>query len=220
MREVDRVATETFHIPLEMMMENAGRALALLAMREGGGGSVLILAGRGNNGGGGLAAARHLHNRGVKVEVALLEGKASYAGVPAKQLRIVEATRVRTAPAKRGPSLQDHDLLIDAMVGYGLKDDLRGTAAEMARAANESGVPILALDVPSGLNGDTGVPGSPCVSAARTLTLALPKAGLLEPQAADFVGELYLGDIALPPELYRHFGVERPPFNGHAYVRL
>lgn len=218
MRELDRVAIEDFHLPLEMMMENAGRALALFASKEAGAKRVLVVAGAGANGGGGLAAARHLHNWEVAANVLLLKPPEAYGGVPAQQLRILQDAGVDIAMAPEGGELPAADVVLDAMVGYGLKGDLRGTAAAVANRLNATGIPVLSLDIPSGLDGDTGVAGDPCVRARWTLTLALPKTGLLEPAAADYAGDLYVADIAISPAMYRAVGVEPPPFRGAPYL--
>jgi NAD(P)H-hydrate epimerase len=97
--------------------------------------------------------------------------------------------------------LSNSDLILDAMLGYGAKGDPRLPIADWIQLADESGLPILSLDSPSGLDTTTGVPGSPCIHASATLTLALPKTGLRAPTAKPFVG-LYLADIGVPPELY------------------
>jgi NAD(P)H-hydrate epimerase len=91
---------------------------------------------------------------------------------------------------------------MDAMLGYGAKEDPRPPVADWIQLANQSRRPILSLDSPSGLDTTTGIPGSPCIQASATLTLALPKTGLLAPRAKPFVGDLYLADIGVPTELY------------------
>ena len=101
-------------------------------------------------------------------------------------------------------------MIIDALIGYGLKGDPRQPVAGWIDKANNAGRPILALDAPSGLDTTSGIPGYPSIKADATLTLALPKSGLLTTQAADYVGELYLADISVPRELYQHIGVEVP----------
>jgi NAD(P)H-hydrate epimerase len=101
-----------------------------------------------------------------------------------------------------GMDLPEADIILDAMLGYGAKGDPRPPLAGWIRRANESKHPVLSLDSPSGLDTTTGSPGSPCIRASATLTLALPKKGLLAPAAKAFVGDLYLADIGVPPELY------------------
>lgn len=103
------------------------------------------------------------------------------------------------------------DLILDALIGYGLSGNPRGRTAEWIGWMNRSGSPVLALDTPSGLDTTSGLPGDPCVRAAATLTLALPKTGLLAPSARPFVGDLFLADISVPPELYRRIGLVVPP---------
>lgn len=147
MREVDRLMISEFHIDLVQMMENAGRALAELAIDAFTPGTVVVLAGPGGNGGGGLAAARHLINRDRDVRVVL------------------------AGPEK----------------------------------------PVLSLDTPSGLNVTTGVAADPCVAAVATMTLALPKVGLLGNGRAPQVGRLYLADISVPRALYHRIGLDVGP---------
>ncbi|MCI0484248.1 MAG: bifunctional ADP-dependent NAD(P)H-hydrate dehydratase/NAD(P)H-hydrate epimerase, partial [candidate division NC10 bacterium] len=100
------------------------------------------------------------------------------------------------------------NLILDALVGYGLKGTPREPVASLIREANASRRPILALDLPSGLDGDTGEPYEPCICASTTLTLGLPKVGLLAKAAKRFVGELYVADIGVPPLVYRRLGLE------------
>jgi len=209
MAEVDRLMIETYGILLIQMMENAGRQLAEQARRMLGGRlagqTVVVLCGAGNNGGGGMVAARHLHNRGAKVRANLVGDPARLKETLAHQWRILETLEL---DAKISPDVSEADLIIDALVGYGLSGDPRGPVAEWIDRANASGRPILALDTPSGLDPTTGRPGSPCVRATATLTLALPKTGLLALEARPFVGDLYLADIGVPPELYQTLGIE------------
>ncbi len=200
MREVDRIMIEDLGIQLMQMMENAGRNLATLALRRFGPGAVTVLAGPGGNGGGGLVAARHLANRGADVVVTPVRPSSEMAEVPAHQLRILQGM---------GIGLTDDpppaDLIIDALIGYSLRGAPRGRTAELIAWANRSTVPVLSLDTPSGLDVTTGRAADPCITATATMTLALPKVGLLE---APQVGELYLADISVPPFVYRTFGLE------------
>lgn len=206
MREVDRAMLEDYGIELLQMMENAGRCLAALARRRFLGGDprgkqVVVLAGAGGNGGGGLVCARRLHNWGAEVHVYVTRPPGGFQGVPAHQLRIWQ--RLGTVAVARDVGEVDWrgaDLIIDAMIGYSLRGAPRGAAAELIHRANDSGVPILALDTPSGLDTSTGEAHAPTIRATATLTLALPKVGLK--LGREYVGELYLADIGVPPELY------------------
>ena len=211
MVEVDRLMIEEYQITLIQMMENAGRNLAELARRELGGQvvgrSITILCGAGNNGGGGLVAARHLHNWGAEVSPVLAFDPSRLKEIPAHQWHILQQMGLDSGVE---PALAEVDLIIDAMIGYGLSGDPRQPVAGWINQANNAGRPILALDAPSGLDTTSGIPGNPCISAAATLTLALPKSGLSTLQAKEVVGELFLADISVPPELYRHLGVQVP----------
>lgn len=203
MREIDRIMVEDLHIELVQMMENAGRSLVELAIRRFKPDSVTVLAGSGGNGGGGMAAARHLVNRGVDVRVVLAASEGSLRPVPARQLAILHRMGVTVDADPR-----DADVVIDAVLGYSLRDNPRGRAAELIGWANEQAAPVLALDIPSGLDASTGNVGSPCVRATATMTLALPKAGLLT--AKEHVGRLFLADISVPSLAFKRLGIAVP----------
>ena len=207
MVEVDRAMMEDFHIELVQMMENAGRNLAHLARVRFFDGSavgrrVAILAGTGGNGGGALVCARHLHNWGARVQLFLTKPAEVFRGVPAHQLDILQRMNVSIAPAEAVTKVEHVDLIIDGIIGYSLSGAPQGPAADLIRWANKQDAPILALDVPSGLDTTTGTVFDPAIFAAATMTLALPKKGLLSTEAAPQIGELYLADISVPPALY------------------
>jgi NAD(P)H-hydrate epimerase len=215
MIEVDRLMIEAYHIQLIQMMENAGRNLALLAKRmlddDIADRPIVVLAGRGGNGGGGLVAARHLLNWGAWVQVVTTHPADRYQGVPLHQLSILQAMNAPMAWAEEGWELPPCDLVIDAVIGYSLRGEPRGAARNLIQLANSSLAPILSLDVPSGVDAARGDVFTPHIRAATTLTLALPKAGLLAPAARLAVGDLYLADISVPPELYERLDLDVPP---------
>lgn len=194
------------------MMENAGRNLALLAkrllMHEIVDRPIVLLAGRGNNGGGGLAAARHLLNWGAWVQIVLAHPPTAYHGAPARQLAILQAMAAPIAWAEEGWELPPCDLLIDALIGYGLHHEPQGKVRDLIQLANSSLAPVLSLDAPSGLDCTTGHCYTPHIRATATMTLALPKVGLVVGHAA--CGDLYLADISVPQQLYTQLGIEPP----------
>jgi NAD(P)H-hydrate epimerase len=207
MREVDRVMVEEYGILLIQMMENAGRNPAHLARSRFLGGDprdrrVLVLVGTGGNGGGGLACARRLHGWGAKVQVSTSAPPGRFQGTSATQLDIVQRLNVPVAHGLEDGALPASDLIVDAIIGYSLMGAPRGAAATLILAANAQRAPVLSLDVPSGIDATTGEAYDPAVRSTATLTLALPKTGLRAPAAAPHVGELYLADIGVPPELY------------------
>jgi NAD(P)H-hydrate epimerase len=218
MREVDRLMIEEYSIALLQMMENAGRSLAALARIVHGSdvanARVIVLAGAGNNGGGGLVAARHLANAGADVRVALsasppLPGEVlEHQRMALVKMGISGAdgvTEVGTIPTM----VRDADLILDAMIGYGLHGAPHEPMASWIRLGNAALGRRVALDLPSGLDGDAGIPRDPTLRAAATVTLAWPKAGLLTPAAQVFVGDLYVADISVPEVVYRAVGVHR-----------
>lgn len=213
MAEVDRLAVEEFYIELLQMMENAGRNLARLTVEHlpdvrpvpAG---VVVLAGPGGNGGGAMACARRLHNWGVETHVILTRSEADHIGAAAHQLASLRRIGVQLSEADDLQSLPPPALIIDGLVGYGITGEPRGAVARLIQWANGAGAPILALDLPSGLDATLGPIHQPCIRANATLTLAAPKQGLLIEGASDLVGVLYLADIGLPPEVYTAMGID------------
>jgi NAD(P)H-hydrate epimerase len=206
MVEVDRAMIADYGILLIQMMENAGRNLAHLGRArflsgDPSGKRVAVLAGVGGNGGGALVCARRLKNWGASVEVFVTKPHEEFTEIPGHQLRI---TRSMSIPSGVGapPAEAQFDLVVDGIIGYSLKGAPYGTAADMIRWANRQSAPVLALDAPSGVDSSSGAAFDPVIGAAATMTLALPKEGLTAQSARAHVGELYLADISVPPELY------------------
>ena len=207
MREVDRAMIQDFHIELIQMMENAGRNLAHLARTRFLGGDprrkiIAVLAGSGGNGGGALVAARRLHNWGAVIRVFVTKDKTEFTPIPAHQFDILSRMGVSLDSVESLEQGGELDLIIDGVIGYALHGAPRGTAADLIQWANAQSAPVLSLDVPSGIDATTGVAHEPAIHATATLTLALPKEGLRKLGVAESVGELYLADLSVPPELY------------------
>lgn len=218
MAAVDRAMVEDYGIELVQMMENAGRCLALVASSrflagDPRGRRVTVLAGSGGNGGGAMVAARRLADWGAEVDVRLSTDEERLQPVSAHQLTILrrlEITVSEAAKAGSGESVGETDLIIDGLIGYSLVGAPHGAAAELIEAANESDAAVLSLDVPSGLVASSGAVHEPTMRASATLTLALPKHGLLSERVREIVGELYLADIGVPPTLYAKLGLGDP----------
>ena len=209
MIEVDRAMIEDYRIELIQMMENAGRNLARLAAIRFMSGDpplkkVIILAGSGGNGGGALVCARHLHNYGTKIKIFTTKSSDYFTPVAGHQLDIAQRMGIPISFSKIDKTVEDKkiDLIIDGIIGYSLKGAPRGMAASLIRWANSQDAPILALDTPSGLDATLGVAHEPTIKATATMTLALPKDGLRAIEVIDYIGELYLADISVPPKLY------------------
>ncbi len=219
MREVDRIAMEETGPNLFQMMENAGRNLALQAIEVLGSGwekaIFVVLAGTGGNGGGGICAARHLANRGTAVRLAMTSGER-LGEIPRFQLKVFQATDgevIEPSKLNRRPV----DLIIDALIGYSLNGAPRGISAELIDWANTSKAPILSLDVPSGVNSTTGETPGAFIQPQCTMTLALPKGGLLPA----LTGDLYLADIGIPVLVYERLGLGHiSPFGNRFRVTL
>lgn len=228
MREVDRIMSEELGIDLLQMMEHAGRNLTEVARTLLGGElkrkKIVVLVGPGNNGGGGMVAARHLANAGASVVIVLAQDPDRLKEIPARQygtlvrlaarILIYDPANARTLDGVFAPA----HLAIDALLGYSLDGPPRGPIAMLIRQVNASGRPILALDLPSGLHPDTGEPFDPCIKARTTLTLALPKRGLLMPTAKPYVGQLWVGDVSVPPPVYARLGLDVGPLFSRAPV--
>lgn len=199
MARVDEIAIDEFGINLLQMMELAGFGLASLCTHYlNKRGKVLILAGSGHNGGGGLVAAKHLHNWGYKVYIYLTSRQLK--PTTQHQLSVIKKLGVETFTSK--PNLTKFDLLIDSILGYNLKGNVKEPIRSLIEDINSKDLEAVSLDLPSGLNPDTGKPEGVAVKAKATLTLAALKVGFIEPEAKDYLGELFLADIGIPPEVF------------------
>ncbi len=220
MREVDRIMIEDLGITLPRMMENAGARLASLVHQLHGGDlrgrPIAVLAGAGGNGGGGMVAARHLAVAGARVTVSLATHRDRLAAVTAEQLAILERMGIPIGDGREPAG--EHDLVLDALLGYGQSGAPRGIVAHLVRWS--AGRRVVALDVPSGLELSTGRALAPYVEAEATLTLALPKAGL-RGHVGGIAGDLYLADIGVPPAVHERMGLPgNPIFMSGPIVRI
>jgi len=213
MRRIDERAARQHGIPSETLMDNAGRAVAdalcgifpsLTAL------NLLIVCGKGNNGGDGIAVARHLKQRGIASRVLLLCEKSSVAASSspaAHHLKLALAAGVAVEEASdekawraAAASLNGHGLVLDAILGTGLSGGARGTSALAIQDLNASGLPVVAVDIPSGLSGDTGEIPGPAIRAEHTIALACPKVPHVFTPAASLCGALHVVDIGIPDE--------------------
>ncbi|HMB52641.1 MAG TPA: NAD(P)H-hydrate dehydratase, partial [Thermoanaerobaculia bacterium] len=208
MREVDRTAIEDVGLPSLVLMENAALGVAeaigsVFPEAE----AVAIFCGPGNNGGDGLALARHLDCRGYRVEVFLVGGKEPQ-GDAAVQLAVCHHQEISVSELADEDDLADAlavaaqaDLVVDALFGTGLSRPLEGLFAELVTGFEELGLPVVAVDLPSGLNGSRAEIFGPAVAADATVTFAAPKIAHVLAPAADLVGELLVADLGIPPRL-------------------
>lgn len=220
MAEADRIASEDLGVPIDMLMENASHQIARAARLFLGavaGRRVVAFAGSGNNGGDALGALRHLNGWGADVR-AVLSG-------PVERLRPL-ARRQHDILASLGLAgetfaVEGADLLLDGLLGYSLSGAPRDAIADAIRAANATRLPILAVDLPSGLHPDSGEPLGVTIRAALTVTLALPKRGLITTRSRALVGDLLLADIGIPPQAFDRLAIEtRGLFAGGDLVRI
>ncbi len=207
MRAMDRSAIETYGIPGEILMENAGEAVYFTILSELGveGKRFLVLAGAGHNGGDGLVVGRKLFSSGGTVEVVLLSNPSKFDAAPRLHLGMVEKAGI---PLAVQPPIEEIraaigrcDVIVDALLGTGISREVGGLYREVIKAINASGKPVVAIDIPSGVDGNTGKIWGTAVRAQLTVTFGAPKRGNLLYPGAGLTGQLYLCRISFPPEL-------------------
>ena len=212
MIEVDRLMTDVLKIELMQMMENAGRNLARLSikrfLKDARSKQVVVMAGTGGNGGGAMVAARRLHQWGVNVSLLITKPDDKYSGVPGHQLAILRRLGVDIDDSSLPNDGVVPDLILDGVIGYSLNGDPRGRSADLISWANSLTSPILALDVPSGLDSTSGKARTPAINAVASMTLAMPKAGFNSASAKSMMGELFVADIGVPDWVYRKIGIQ------------
>lgn len=207
MRELDRAAAEHYGIPAGFLMENAGEAVYFVILSEYGveDRRFVVLCGIGHNGGDGLVVARKINSSGGKVKVFLFGDPATFDAAPRLHLRMLERAGVPMAVCPSinevKAALLDSDVVVDGLFGTGITREVGGRYRDAVEAIDASGKPVVAIDIPSGVDGNTGKIWGTAVRADITVTFGLPKRGnLLYPGAAQ-TGELYVSHISFPPEL-------------------
>ena len=220
-RALDRAAIEDLGIPGLILMENAGRNCAdaiedFLCKSLGGkvDRSIAIVAGPGNNGGDGYVIARHLAMRGFRVITFIICPAEKISGDAAVNLRAITALqhdiRFLTSEQLGGlsASLAEFDAVVDAIGGTGIRGPLRGGAGIAVEQINAAGRPVVAVDIPTGLDCDTGQADGPAVRADLTVTFVAPKRGFDLARAREYTGVVVVADIGIPPDLVRSISAE------------
>lgn len=214
MRAMDRAAIESYGIPDEILMENAGIAVARLIEKEIGiaGKSFLIFCGAGNNGGDGLVIARKLHSQGGRVKVFILGHPERFKGPAALNLSIARRLPLELEQLQGTAALKDDlkgcDAIVDAIFGTGLDRDVEGLYAQAIYEINSSEKKVFSVDIPSGVNGDTGKIMASAVHASFTVAFGLPKVGNLLYPGYLLGGKLLVTHISFPPTLYEDDGLK------------
>lgn len=226
MAEVDRRAVEDYGVQIAQLMENAARSVVDFVREQVFplyGKRIVCLVGKGNNGGDAVAFGRHAANAGAQVTIVLATPEDQVNELSRAQIEIVRkmGVGVEVGAQAGSVSLSTADLVVDGLLGYNIKGSPSEDMAGLIILANGGSAPILSYDVPSGLDPDKGKPSDPTIRAKWTVTLALPKKGLLEERARDHVGELYLADISVPFSLYQDMGIEVPAmFSERSVVKI
>ncbi len=209
-RQIDRHAMEFYGFSGLVLMENAGRGVVDRLESLGVCGPVVICCGRGNNGGDGFVIARHLDLRGQRPRVLLYCDPAQLSGDASANYQILEKTDVPIHPCHEvsdANQLEKHltgaAWVVDALLGTGAQGEPRQPLDTVIDQLNASDIPILAVDVPSGLDCDSGEPAEHTIRAAHTCTFVTPKVGFLKPSALPYLGDVHVLDIGTPTKLVR-----------------
>ena len=214
-RSVDQWAINTLGIPGIVLMENAGRSCAELIKSKLAGievSLVIIFCGTGNNGGDGFVVARHLHNAGIACKLVICGDTAKIKGDARINFDIIQKmgipieTQDLAIPQFDKKIAEDIErlckgaaLLVDSIFGTGLQGLLTENYIPLINAINGRGVPIVAIDIPSGLDCDSGLPLGAAVRAETTITFVAVKKGFANPASAQYTGRIYVADIGIKP---------------------
>jgi len=210
MRKIDTLATEKFGIPSLILMENAGRSIADEAkkMLKSKSSLILILCGYGNNGGDGFVAARHLFNRGYNVEIILIGKNKKMSEDTNINFQIARKIKIKIKKIIRTKdfnsvfkAMRKSQLLIDAIFGIGIKGELSGFYCRLIEKINSLQLPVLSIDIPSGLDADRGIAIPVSIKATKTVTMGFVKEGFLANSAKKYLGKVVIADISLPKQL-------------------
>ncbi|MFH0995386.1 MAG: NAD(P)H-hydrate dehydratase [Pseudomonadota bacterium] len=220
MQQMDRETIESFGLPGRVLMENAGRGVVDALVRTfpaissfGRNQRIGIIAGRGNNGGDGFVIARYLSGMGVSVSVYLFSERIAVKGDAAANLKLLDALNVpvfeitdTACLAQHHAAMRHHGIWVDALLGTGLNAEVKGLFRAVIEFLNSLNRPIIAVDIPSGLNADTGMICGACIQAHTTVTFGFPKIGHILFPGAEVTGRLETIDIGIPPHIVRAIG--------------
>jgi hydroxyethylthiazole kinase-like uncharacterized protein yjeF len=201
-KEVDALTQERFGITVDWLMEAAGWQVARSVDKP-----AAVVCGVGNNAGDGLAAARHLDRWGRLVSVCCVDADR-LGGAAARELDALRKVGVQVSGK---PDFKGAQVVVDAIFGTGLSRPPEGRFAQWIEAINASRKEVISVDLPSGLDADSGAAYAPTVKAKTTITLGLPKPGLLQADGPRVAGNVWVADIGVPFEAYRAIGVDVPP---------
>jgi NAD(P)H-hydrate epimerase len=210
MAEIDKKVPEKYGITISRMMENAGYQIAEFIRSEIDPEGIAVYAGKGNNGGDALAAARRLYLWGYDVEVVL--ATRGLDGIRKEELEILEELGIEINVKN---AENNYSIALEGLIGYNLNGDPRPPFNTMIEEINQYGT-VVSIDLPTGLDADTGEKSSPAVEADYTVTLAMPKEGIDRENS----GEVWVADISIPPEAYEEFGFSGDIFEEKSLVRF
>ncbi|MDD4495193.1 MAG: NAD(P)H-hydrate epimerase, partial [Eubacteriales bacterium] len=213
MSQIDRIAIEKFGIPGIVLMENAALTVVSEVMNvigDTGAKKAVVVCGKGNNGGDGFAIARHLHLKGINSKIYLVASKAAVFGDALINLKIAEKlgisvieicgdAGVEAFKQSFKNDIMSNCVIVDALFGTGFKGEVSGPACDVINIINSACCHVISVDIPSGVNGETGEAGSVCIEADRTVTLGFPKVGLVIAPGCEKTGKLSVADIGIPP---------------------
>jgi len=207
-RLIDRLAIDEFGMTGLVLMENAGRGCVDKLIELGVDGPVIICCGKGNNAGDGFVMARHLQIRGYQVEVMLAAGPQHLRGDALADFQILEKYKVfmREMSSDEDQSgfikfFKEADWIVDALLGTGASGEPRPPIGRLIQLVNAQDARRMAIDIPSGLDCDSGKAANNTFRADHTCTLVAAKPGLLLPESRPYVGQLHVVDIGVPREL-------------------
>lgn len=210
MKRIDFLASKRFGIPPLILMENAGRSVAEEAknLLKNKSAKVVIFCGYGDNGGDGLVSARHLVNIGYEVEVFLVGRQKKMSHDTKINFNVLNKMKVKIKKIMHGKQIESlikhirkARLIIDAIFGIGIKGELSKFYAKLFEGLNNTSIPILSIDIPSGLDADTGMALPIAIKARKTVAMGLSKKGFLNPSAKKYLGKITIADISLPRQL-------------------
>lgn len=222
MKRLEGHAVGKFNISLEQMMQNAGKAVFDVVIKEIIKGNsdmnILVLSGKGNNGGDALVTARLLAQNNINIVVSLPYPDDSLSAMSQNELKKIKSSGILIKRSFESIDLSKFDLIIDALFGFSLTGDPYAKETEIIEQINCSQIPVLSVDVPSGLDVHNGIIGDPTITANYTVALGMPKKGMKKNY--EIIGKLFLGDLGIPDLAYRDMKYDPPMFRGKSYISI